>query len=525
VAIPTLRIPIQTTDSFSATFGKLNRALGGAAVGVDKLKSHTQGLRTMFGALGRLGGLGGIGAMLGGGLSIAGISNLTKGVAEYGESIGRAANLTGMGVEEIQRLTAAARMCDIPAEDLQGSLFKFARAVGAAANPASQQAKLFSALGVKTKDAAGKIRPMDEILLDCADAFKKLDSPATRAQVLVGLFGKSGARMGELLRKGASGIKELEAAAKNVLTPEDTRRATEFADKLKMVTMQFEGIRNKAGIALLPGIGKILGTLGDLMDKNSAKIAAFFTKLGNALPGVLSKIGKAFHTLYPLVSKTLHFLGGLIDKVGPGNAVLIALGAVVLTQVLPPLIAVSGVLKGLMLFTMANPLTLAIVGLGAALLVTGGHFAGLIAYYEKWKNLTAVGKIQTAEASKREIVGSLAGLYAQDVKATGGKPTFASPAIKELEQRLTGMGIELPTDLLERSNYLNTLNKQLNPSYVFDKGKMTGGLAPLQKAEITLKIKDAKGRIAVEGIKGDANIAGVEFEDYDMDMGPSLVTP
>jgi hypothetical protein len=508
-----IKIPITAADRFSSTFGKLNQAIAGSAAGAGRLNR-------VFSSFRSLGNIGGLGGLLGGGLSIAGIASLTKGVADYGDNIAKFSRLTGMSVDEMQRLVFAAKMLDIEQVDLNQSMFRFAQVVAKSTVAGGEQAKMFAALGVKTKDASGKVRPLQDVLLDSADAFKKIQSPALRAQVLMGLFGRAGAKMGELLLKGSDGIKEIMATMVGGMTDGEVAAAEKMDEQIKILGAQFDGFKRKIGGALLPGVGKIMETLGQLMDKNSEKISRLFSRLGDALPGALSRIGKAFRTLYPVAKLMFTQFMKIVDVLGPGNVALIALGGILALKVIPPMIQLAGVMKTLTLFTVANPFTLAIIGLGAALAVTGTHFYNLISYANKWKNFTGAGKVTTAQQSKKETVASLNDLYNADIKATGGNPTFDSPAIKDLEGKLTASGMALPTDLVERQKYISGLNSNLSPTMSLSGKSLTGGLAP-QKAEITLKIV-SKEKVEVQGITGDANIAGVNFDD--IDMGRSLIT-
>jgi hypothetical protein len=521
MSMPTLRVPIVGFDKFSPAFVKLNRVLGGAAHGVDTLKNKAHGLHGVFESIKRLGEFSGIGALIGG-VGALGIGEAVRGIAEYGDSVGQAAQLTGLGTKGFQEWAFAAKMADVGSQEFSKSMMFFMRNTAAATVAGSGQAKMFAALGVNIRDSKGGIKDVDALLLEVSDGFNKIHTPALRAQVLMGMFGREGARMGNLLSKGSEGLTELKTRAeKFILSEEDIKQAENMEDVLKELNASFTSAYRKLGVQFFPVLSELLSQLTSKLLTNMPTIVAAAKALATELPSALAKLYKAAKVVWGVFGGIGKVFGYIVDILGPGNAALIALGGIILLQVIPPMVQLCSVMKGIAMFSMANPMVIAVVAFGVALGVVGMHFKEILDYAEKWKNFTKAGKVQTVEQSKKEGVAQLSGLYTEEIKKTNGNPSFDSAKIKELEDKLQAAGVELPVDLVDRAKYVSSLNSQLSPTYSFSKGAMTGGLAAPQKAEISISFKNAPAGTTVDGVKGDANIAGVDFSD--IDIGKSLL--
>lgn len=64
-----------------------------------------------------------------------------------------------------------------------------------AAGGSKEQIEVFSRLGVSVTDAAGQLRPTEDVLLDLADAFAAMPDGAEKSALAVKLFGKSGVEL------------------------------------------------------------------------------------------------------------------------------------------------------------------------------------------------------------------------------------------------------------------------------------------------------------------------------------------
>jgi lambda family phage tail tape measure protein len=189
------------------------------------------------------------------------VASLDKFVESVKESLNvmdemsKSAQRVGLSTEAFSSLAFAAKLADVNTDALQGTLGKLIKNLAAAQDPASQQAKVFSALGISTKTASGQIRDSESVLKDFADRFKELDgSPEAIAAGMV-IFGKSFQDIIPLLKDGADGISDAQAEAvklNQVISTDNGKAAEEFNDNLTRLQSAVEGVYNAVAAKLLP---------------------------------------------------------------------------------------------------------------------------------------------------------------------------------------------------------------------------------------------------------------------------------
>jgi len=160
-----------------------------------------------------------------------------KSMIDEADNIGKAAQKFGVPVEQLSALKYAAELADVSFESLGKGLGKLSKAMlSGATEPAGEVAKSFKAMGVSITDSAGKLREPNEVFLDIAEKFSKVEDGAAKTALAIKLFGKSGADLIPLLNEGRSGIKGLtdEATKLGIVISEKTAQAAQqFNDNLK----------------------------------------------------------------------------------------------------------------------------------------------------------------------------------------------------------------------------------------------------------------------------------------------------
>lgn len=136
---------------------------------------------------------------------------------------------TGIAAEELTALAYAARMNDIPMEQMSRSLAFLSRAMVSAENGSGAAAAAFEQLGVKIEGSDGKLKKPIQVFFDAAEAMGDVTDQAKLAALSMQLFGRSGdellpmlnnigkikAQMGEATRLGLVQTEEqLKSAAR-----------------------------------------------------------------------------------------------------------------------------------------------------------------------------------------------------------------------------------------------------------------------------------------------------------------------
>lgn len=132
------------------------------------------------------------------------IYNMARSTASAANEIAKAAEITGVTTEEIQRLQYAARMCDVSNQELATGLKFLARNMGDAAKGTGEARYYFEALGITMEDLQSK-SPVP-VLLKIADAFAKTEDPAKKTEYSMAMLGRTGDNLIRMLNKGSGGI-------------------------------------------------------------------------------------------------------------------------------------------------------------------------------------------------------------------------------------------------------------------------------------------------------------------------------
>ena len=118
-----------------------------------------------------------------------------------------AAVIAGTTAEKLQSLQFAAEVSEVPVEALSMGLMRLQRAMFASGNGAMGAGAAFKAFGLNQKDLA----KMDstEAFTAVAQAISDVKNPAEQTALAMKIFGRGGAQLLPLMKKGSEGIAEL----------------------------------------------------------------------------------------------------------------------------------------------------------------------------------------------------------------------------------------------------------------------------------------------------------------------------
>lgn len=118
-----------------------------------------------------------------------------------------AAVIAGTSAQALQELRYAAEVSEVPVEALSMGLMRLQRAMFASGNGAMGAGSAFKALGLDQKD----LKTMDstQAFVQVAQAISEVKNPAEQTALAMKVFGRGGAQLLPLLKKGSEGIAEL----------------------------------------------------------------------------------------------------------------------------------------------------------------------------------------------------------------------------------------------------------------------------------------------------------------------------
>ncbi len=249
------------------------------------LENITSAAKSVSGVLGALGAALSVGALVAAG----------KEALETADTLAKLAQKTGLSVESLSLLRPIAEQAGTSLEGLATGLKKLATAMVEAAGGSKEQVETFSRLGVSVTDAAGQLRPTEEVLLDLADAFAAMPDGAEKSALAVKLLGKSGVELIPFLNQGRAGIEELKQKFKELgleIRGDTARAAEKFNDTLDTVKQALQGIAMRIAEGALPAMQRLADALVALASHGDA-IVATLRVLGEVLIAVLAVKGVA----------------------------------------------------------------------------------------------------------------------------------------------------------------------------------------------------------------------------------------
>jgi hypothetical protein len=197
--------------------------------GLDRTRSYF----TQWGAgISRLGK-----QMFLGGLGLAGgIEAATLTFQNMGAELARAAERTGIAVEQLSQLKYAAAQAGLDFDDLQRGLARMARNITEFEEGSDRGSKAFGILGLSAQSFLG-LSPIEKFKL-IADRISQITDPTTRAGIAMQIFGSSSgaaaAKLLNLLNQGKSGIDALMERANQLgltISTDDAKAALELAQR------------------------------------------------------------------------------------------------------------------------------------------------------------------------------------------------------------------------------------------------------------------------------------------------------
>ena len=296
-------VKIQASVDGTASINGLEKSL-------TNLDRKADGLNGTFGRV--KGGAGAMSGALGAlvpAVAIGGLTTLAKGAIDAADNLNDLSQRTGVSVESLSRFGAAANDSGSSVDEVAKAMGKLSKSI---VDPASKANEALKSIGVSATDASGKIRPMDDVMLDIADRFAKMPDGAQKTALAMELFGKSGMNLIPMLNQGRDALSKYNAT----ITTEGAQAADKFNDSLNEIGRVLAGPLNQALTTLLPYITKFA--------EGFSKAVTAFSQLPEPVQSViigLGGLGIAFAAISPIVTA----LGTVLAVVFTGPVGIVAL--------------------------------------------------------------------------------------------------------------------------------------------------------------------------------------------------------
>ena len=356
-------VKIQASVDGTASINGLEKSL-------TSLDRKADGLNSSFGKL--KGGAGAMSGALGAlvpAVAIGGLAPLAKGAIDAGDHLDELSQRTGVSVENLSRFGAAADDSGSSVDEVAKAMGKLAKGV---VDPASKASEALRSIGVSATDASGKVRPLDQIMLDVADKFQKMEDPAKKAALAQDIFGKSGINLIPMLSEGRDALSKYTAT----FDAASAAAAGKFNDSLNQIARVIAGPFNQAVTAMLPLITQIAQGLAAAITE--------FTKLPGPVQAavlVVAGLAAAFIALAPAITAIITIgpaLAGLAAGFAALGPIVAGLGTVLAVVFTGPVgIAALVIAAGIAIYAFRDQI-------GAAFTAIGEYFKQLPAGFKSF---------------------------------------------------------------------------------------------------------------------------------------------
>lgn len=216
------------------------------------------------------------------------LTRLTQGIAKANDQLGFMAQRMDMSARRIKSLDSA--LSALGGGESGGTIRQLHQGIQEMVIMGSDSMMpFFAAMGVGVVDATGKIRAMDDILLDMSDSLSAMDP--TKAYALASAMGLDDNTANALIQ-GRDALQEmLEAHNKiYVSTQAEIKAGRELSLAQSVLSKQWEGLKTIIGNALIPslmGMTKLVSGFVDFLNRNDRPVKAFFQGLAVVVGVVL----------------------------------------------------------------------------------------------------------------------------------------------------------------------------------------------------------------------------------------------
>lgn len=350
----------------------------------------------------------------------------------------------------------------------------------------------------------------EEALSLMFDSLSAIEDPATKAALANAAFGRSGLKMGNLVKDGVQAILDLRNTYKSLgggFNEQEARNAEKFTDRYESLTTQIGNFKNVLGAqffpVLIPFFDKLSGLLATL------PVREFGQKLASMVPTIeqltlaLKATGEVIQGVANIFKPFMNvFLGGfnILASLlgGKVNAAIVLITSAISVGLAGALKAIIPLLARTTLFFITNPIGQAIIALSAIVALIKlviDHMPEIIAYMQKVGDMIKdfFGGLPERIEDTANKVQSFLGKFP---KAIGIQAGFDTSALGSVQNSLSGFSPQLVRESITA------------PTTTFSN----------QKANLGLTIDLVRDSITVN----DSDVEGFEFDKSNVKLGTIL---
>lgn len=359
---------LKRTDS--SALGKVGHVadnVGGKFKGlVDRASAFAPVLSTILGAA-----------------TLGGLFAMAKGWSESAAASVVMAQSLNISTQQLGLFRMAAKLANVETDLMDKGLAKLSKTIhDAATGKNADAALLFGRIGVKLRDAKGRIRDVTQVLPELAEAFKRNKDSPEIAAAAVALFGDEGAKLIAVLLKGRAGLDAAAAAQKRFggTTREQSQAALKLNAAFKELDLATSGFSNRIAAAVAPRLIPLIERLVEWTVANREIIGQAIERKLDAIERFVDKLSRAWDYLIRL--PVVKWLLSMVDASDALDAALALLGGTIAGPVLHILGVVTAAVWRMNAALLANPFILLAFAAAASAYIIFANWANIDSYFE-----------------------------------------------------------------------------------------------------------------------------------------------
>lgn len=245
--------------------------------------------------------------------SIRGALSLAQDAIDSAAALNDLSKSLGISTEALSELQYVAEQSGSNLEGLTTGLKKLGTQAVEASQKAGGARDAFRLIGVSVTDAAGKLKPTEQLLLDVSEKFAMYKDGAAKAAAAQDIFGKSGADLIPFLNNGRAGIEQLRAEAARLgltIGTDTAQAANDFNSSVDRLKKSFTGVVNGIVTKMLPALMSLVTRFEELV------------KEGNGVNYFLEGLGNVFKFVTAGATRLYYFISNLGRQLGALAAII-----------------------------------------------------------------------------------------------------------------------------------------------------------------------------------------------------------
>lgn len=275
-----------------------------------KFKSDTRAIKRAGRALGTLKTAAKTGAIAIAGFAAAGAKLITS-VAKSSDKIAKSSKQLEINAQFLQAMGHAAQLSGTSISAVEMGIRRMSAAALEASRGSKAYTESFDEMGVSVRDASGKLKDNETLLLETFEGLSRLEDSSRRVALAQKLFGRSGVQLIPMLKNGSAGLREMLNEADElgiVLEDSALKQAEDFQDSMTRMRARIGGVIARVATGLMPAVTRLVDRMQAWFRANEKQIGQGLEKFLSALPGIFEKIGQ----FIAFVSRNWRILAGIV---------------------------------------------------------------------------------------------------------------------------------------------------------------------------------------------------------------------